>query len=324
MMSKPSLICLAAVGISIGAYASSGQQYAYLPQITEQIDWRLSQAIYTSIREELVPCSTHEAEEFFLWTNGGFGESWANKGYHGYNCEGTIGAHARSGPHFLLGVAGYYSWDKLHFHQGGKNGFNTFEGALYFAYNAPRAYFLANLGAGKTTSSFSRPVHSRHAHSRLRLSHGLLYSEFGYNAFHCAFLVQPFIGIEGDYLYSPSFNEHQAGSYDLYVGKLSEWRGNGYAGTHLRGKLASWLTLNLDAAWRYHLGPQKEHVHTLMRSTGERFTARTSEQGQNGVIGALELSFALSKVFHLSCTGSGEWWKNYHAYQTMATLSAKW
>jgi len=302
----------------------TGEQYAYFVEVNQYMDQRLSRRLFDAIRNELDPCACKlECGCFDAWGafDVGYGHSSNSskaKGFHTWDIDVTIGAHTYCLPCLLVGGAVNFESNFFKFNLGGQPTMYSYQGALYGTYTYDMFYVYSDLVVGQSYTHFKRPIHfaalDRHAKSTPRLTHGLCYLEAGFNAWDECPLVQPFVGVDFDYVYSAALHEKGADSLNLHIKSKCVTCWDSYLGVHIKEQWDDCWNINLDLAWQHRFGASGTNLNTYFEDFGTTFPIAVGKPGQDAMLANLNFETALCDGWNAYMEFTGEWWSRWASY----------
>jgi len=301
----------------------AGTQYTFFPGIVQYSDRRFGRRIFDAVRDALDPCiCTSSCGNFEGWISiesGGICAQGNEEscGMHAPLFDISLGAYAPITDSLLVGAALNFDETWMHFHQGGHTNLNTFQGAIYATWQDPCFYAFSDLVFGGSRAHFDRPIIfadiDRTAHSVPEFLHGVWYGECGMNFTFCNSLVQPFIGVDVNYVYRKAISENSAESLDLHIDSKTLVQYHTYLGAHFRLDLMKCCTLNADIAWQHRFGSSGTIQTTRFEEFGDSFSIAGPCVSNDGIWGSLNLMATVYHGLDLYVEWSGEYWDRWGA-----------
>lgn len=310
----------------------SGEQYTAFILSALYQDERFSRRIFNACRYFLNPCAPSCAEfQPWIFAGGGKGFQKGNSnafGFESSNYDISLGFQSAFGKSWLLGAAAEYENDSIDSRLAGNASFHTVQGALYSDFKSKRFYIHTDLIGAGSGSDFGRPIAfgeiHRKAKGKPRISHGRLDFEIGYNGEWCPHVLQPFIGGSALLFHQSRFQENGASSLDLVVGSQTKWLGSTLAGIHFNTHVFDRLSIDLDLAWEHYYGNLQVVETMRFVQFGTNFPIIGPERGHDGGIGSFAIAAPFGECWHFYAQGSGEIWKDWHAYSVNGGLVFSW
>lgn len=311
----------------------AGEQYTCLVSLNQYANRRFTNRIFNAIRSALGPCfSGLPCGKTALWTTfeAGGGSVKGNRQAHRFRHSTTdisFGAYTSLLPHALVGVAANFEQNRLSFYQHDHNTLYNGQASLYATYTRPNYYLFADLIIARAHSDFHRSIHfgsiNRKAHSTPKFWHAACYVESGLNLQKCDILMQPFLGVDMQYVNALACSEHRAKSLNLRIHQQNITSSNTYLGMHL-GYLKKCIQVNGDIAWQYRLGSLGIRPHAEFMDFGKTYALRGINYGRNSLLGNLNIATPLYRNVDIYGEVSGEIWSRWTAYSGSIGISCIW
>lgn len=314
----------------------SGEQYTTLAIANEIAGNHFLRSLYNPIRLTVItsPCpySCCDTPTMGIWVQGGGGQSFINNCEHASDtlangCAVSLGAQTIIDRDWTIGVAASFAESRLNYRQDGNGKSRYGFAGLYGLYCPIGYYVLADLIYGAERSRLRRRIAINDLHFS-SFSHPKTYQILGYleAGMDCPLwhlLVQPFLGLEANGIFSRHISEQ--GSSPLNLNISSHNSGNVYSrlGAHITMDQCCFL-LSLDLVWKYRLNPSHHKITARFQRFGERFSVKDTKRGQSYFESALAITTNVCHGFNFFAEASGFIGYHSESYQVLGGLLYSW
>jgi len=302
----------------------AGTQYTLLPGQLQYTDRRFGRRTFDVLREYINPCNCMPCcgsiEGWMAIEGGGLcamGDR-ESRGMHAPTWDLTFGAFTPLTSDIMVGTAINFNWSRLHFKESGNASLFTTQGAFYGSWQKSCFYGFTDLVFGYTQSRLSRSISfaalNRSTHTRPEYYHGVWYGEAGINLVYCNVMLQPFFGLDVNYVNQRRIREHCLGALDLNVHHKTWTQCHTYLGTHLEVNMMDCITLNADIAWQHRFGVPATTQTMNFVEFGGNFPIVGPNLERNGLWAAVNVTGMAYDCVELYAEFACEWWNRWNAY----------
>lgn len=278
------------------------------------------------------PCFTMHTECADIWyeVSGGQICNSRRRDLHGFTTSGvqfTLGIQRTSTCGLTTGLAGSIAYDYTRFHHRGSANTYTGFGGLYTLYTGETGYWLGDLAFGYSSQKMDRTIQfstfDLTAHGRPNLSTLTFYTEAGTDYVMGNLLIQPFVGIEADYLRRSRFHEGNADTFNLHFKEIT--RGSWFSrfGLHLTNH-ACGLDLSADLAWQCCLNHREWKNEEFFKDFGSTFNIFGPNIPRSSFDGALTATKELTEHLNVYAEVAGQVWSHLSTYSITLGAEAFW
>ncbi len=328
----------------------SGLQYAGEMVVADMTNRQFIRRLFDPLRDILrtPPCcksySMDCCEEMGnwgheIWVEAGGTRLSIDNGHEGYGLkangyEVVGGLQHMFDEEWVVGLAGGYFEDQIHFHLPGKGKMHTVDVGLYALYRPNAYYLLGDLTFGTTSDKLHRTVavgdFSATMQSKTRIYQGTFYAEAGTDVFMdwalfgCV-LLQPFAGIELGYAHRSKITEHQGGSLNLELDSKSFFKSFSRLGFHFNTmpELGQ-MQLTLDLAWNYRLADAGRTSKERFTAFGTSFDIEGAPEQKSSFDGALALIVPAGKYINFYFEVAGQKWQSASTGSVYGGIQTNW
>lgn len=319
----------------------SAEQYSNLIVAAEMSNEQFLQRLLNPIRPVLTsdPCCPdtccNAARQGLVWIDGGFQRSFLHgsvdaKGFKSKGYEMTVGAQAPLPADWLLGTAICYEHTLYDFNLNGSSHSNAIIAALYALYRPADYYFLTDFLYGYSKQKLQRSVEvgtkNYYVNGKPEVFQGTLYAEMGKDFRYCAFLFQPFLGLEGGYYKRTHVTEHSHKRFIAPAHIRESSRGMGHTRLGVHVSTESWCDCkaSFDFAWRYRFTSLNNDMHARFQNFGGEYVIEGVKLKRNSFDGAIDITMKVCDCWSVYIEAAGQWWEKAAAYTLLTGTTISW
>lgn len=326
----------------------SAQQYAQISVTAEAVNQHFIRRLYDPLRRTISsdPCcyNNYSCEQIYdTWMDVSYDHSVykGNSDARGFNIKGyeiSLGVQTSFYRNWTAGLAGFYEMDRLDFNLGGSGKNNTGLGALYALYRPQSYYVLADLVLGYSNQKVRRPIDVGTTHYSRKgnpnVFQSALYSEAGVDldSFYllgfqpCSHLysIQPFLGLEIDYVHVDKFHESHSEFLAVDVDSKSQTAASSRLGVHFTTRQSCYYSISLDIAWQCRLSSLKNQFRESFTTFGDEFNIKGIPLHRNSGDGTIYVSTDLARGWSVYAEVGGQVWQNASSYNLLLGVQGSW
>lgn len=315
----------------------SGEPYTSVLFGLEIANQRFLRELFNVVRPVLAidpECLCWDAPYLTWWGQASLGRTFLKEddgvqgvGFSGYDL--VVGLQGVLSPCTVVGTAVAYQMNQVHYDVGGSGREDTGFAALYGIYRPSGGYLLSDLVFGYTSGRVHRSIEVDdlfyHPHGTARVFQSTLYAEIGKDLDTRALLVQPFFGMEVDYLHQHDLEEIGPEAVILSVEERSRVVARSRLGLHMNAVGAlGWWNLGVDVAWQHRYTSQDNDLEMAFVDFGGSFLTEGIPLDRNSFDGAVVLSRVFGERWGFFAEFSGQLGEHFATYCGTLGLETSW
>ncbi len=314
----------------------SGNQHTNDPFITFALNRQFVRRMYDPVRELVTTMPCCRCEDPCLvgldaWVEGSYDriitENDANSfGFNSSGYEVTLGLQKSLCDTALIGIAGSYAHDFVHYNLGGHGKLDTGLLGIYALYRPQHWYIMYDISGSYTNNKIHRPINvgplNFAADSSAPTYHVVTYGEVGVDLPMCWVLFQPFFGIESQTYWRDRTIESGASVANLVVYERRHTLTTSRLGLHATSRPYCTFSVSLDAAWNCRLTHEDVLFWQTFQNFGDFFQDHGLHLNRNSFDGAITVTSAFEENFKAYLQGTTEIWNRATDYSVVLGVVA--